>query len=298
MMNPLLKEAYGHIENLGRSLGLTQSPATCKSKTGILKRFFRHFLIAGKNYKQITQGDIELYLTVQEWKQDYRAQTVLALNMFYAYLKSKHIMSDSPAEKMNVPFPARKSLVMAPLKKKVRRVLRRLAADKTPSGIFNRLLVELAYGSGLRRSELATLSVEDINLTEQTAHVIGKGKKERIVPLSMRCMGVLKAYLRSIPVTQKPLFVLTNGQRITPGGVGVAIKKSTGLNPHYFRYACATHMLLNGCGILYIQQLLGHHNVTTTQVYTKLDKEDLRKVINAKHPGRLRSVDPNAAKPP
>lgn len=296
-MNPLLEEAYGHIERFGRSLGLTQSPATCKSKTGVLKRFFRHFLIAGKNYKQITKADIELYLTVQEWKQDYRAQTVLALDMFYAYLKNKHVVTDNPAEEMNVPFLPRRSLVMVPLKKKVRRVLRKLARDKTLKGTITRLLVELAYGSGLRRSELATLSIEDVNLVDQTAHVIGKGRRERIVPLSRRCMAVLKGYLQAISTTQKPLFVHANGQRITPGDVGAAIKKSTGLSPHYFRHACATHMLLNGCSILHIQKLLGHRNVTTTQVYTKLDKEDLRKVINAKHPGRLRSVDPTSVIP-
>lgn len=292
-MNPLLEEVHGHIEKYGRSLALKQSPSTCRSRMVELKRFFRHFVIAGKGYKQITKEDIELYLSVQEWQQDYRAQNVYTLTRFYDYLKGKHIVADNPAEKMHVPFPERKSLVAVPPRKKVRHILRKLARDTTPSGIINRLLVELAYGSGLRRAELATLSVDDISLTEQTARVLGKGRQERIVPLTLRCMSVLKDYLRNAPVTQKPLFVRANGQRFTPGDVGATIKKTTGLSPHYFRHACATHMLLNGCSILHIQQLLGHHNVTTTQVYTQMNKEDLRRVINAKHPGRLRSVDPN-----
>jgi site-specific recombinase XerD len=156
--------------------------------------------------------------------------------------------------------------------------------------------VELAYGSGLRRAELATLDVEDVNLIEQTVRVLGKGNKERIVPLSKRSVAVLNVYLQGLPSGQKPLFVLHDGRRIKIWEVAEEIKKSSGLKPHYLRHACATHMLLNGCNIRHIQQLLGHSSVITTQMYTKLDKEDLRKEINAKHPGRLGSDDPNARK--
>jgi site-specific recombinase XerD len=295
-MNPQLEEAFVLIENFGRFLGLHLSPATCQSKVNILKRFFRHFVLAGKDYKQITKEDIELYLSVQEWKQDFKAQSIVALTMFYDHLKDKHILADNPAKKIPLPLRNRRSLFMVPRRRKIRSILRKLTRDKTPQGITTRLLVELAYGSGLRRAELATLNVEDINVMEQTAHVLGKGNKERIVPLSKRFMNVFNVYLQKVPPGQKPLFVQDNGRRITVWQVGKMIKTSTGLNPHYFRHACATHMLLNGCNIVYIQQLLGHSEITTTQIYTQLYKEDLRKEINAKHPGRRRSDDPNTEK--
>ncbi len=295
-MNPLLEEIYTLIDAYGRFLGLTLTPSSCRSVTTQLKRFFRHFLVAGKGYKTITREDIELYLSLQEWKQDYRAQNVLSLKRFYTYLRDKHVVTDNPAEKMNVPFPLRRPLVPVPLKSKVRRVLRKLHKDTSPFGWINRLLVELAYGSGLRRSELATLNVDDLDLTEKTVRVTGKGKKERVVPLSRQCMRSLKEYLPKLDPRQKPLFVRADRQRITPGGVGAAIKKATGLNPHYFRHACATHMLLAKCDIRYIQELLGHEQLNTTRFYTQLDKEDLRKIINQKHPGRLRSSGPEQDK--
>ena len=296
-MNPLLEETFGLIETFGRFLGLTFCSATCRGEMNRLKRFYRYLLIAGKGHKSITGEDIDLYLSVQNWNHDSKAQCVHALKRFYRYLQNRHIVENNPAEQMHVPFITRQSLVMVPLKSKVRRVLRKLELDRTPSGLIKRLLVELAYGSGLRRTELATLNVEDINLTDQTAHVLGKGRKERVVPLTLRCLRVLKEHLQNIPATQKPLFVLGNDQRIKSWQVGDAIKKSTGLHPHYFRHACATHMLINGCSILHIRELLGHERINTTQIYTKLDKEELRKVVNRRHPGRLRSVDPNSVIP-
>lgn len=289
-MHPTLEKTFSIIETYGRVLGLTVCPSTCRTASGQLKRFYRHLLIAGKDYASITTADIELYISVQEWKHVSKANFVLTLKRFYKYLQDKRLVDNNPAEILNVPFLPQHSLPAMAQVGKLRRVLRKLEQDTTPAGLINRLLVELAYGSGLRRMELVTLDIEDINLTERTVRVLGKGRKQRVVPLSRRCLAVLEHYLPTIPAGQRPLFSLDNGKRMTAGQVGAAIKKSTGLNAHFFRHACAQHMLLAGCNIRHIQELLGHEQIGTTQIYTRFDKRDLRRIINKKHPGRRRSV--------
>jgi integrase/recombinase XerC len=154
----------------------------------------------------------------------------------------------------------------------------------------NRLMVELAYGSGLRRNEIATLNIGDININDNTAFILGKGRKERIVPLTKRCIHAFTEYTTHIKTPRTFLMAGCQGsKRLSAGTVGAIIKKKSGLNAHLLRHACATHMLLAGCGIGYIQELLGHSRTDTTQIYTTLDKENLRRVIERKHPGRARS---------
>ena len=113
------------------------------------------------------------------------------------------------------------------------------------------------------------------------------------MPLTTITLDLLGRYLADKQHNRGPVFVSSNtGMRLTPPGIESIFTKNIGIRPHLLRHACATHMLLNGCNILHIQQLLGHSSVITTQIYTHLNKEDLRKEINAKHPGRLRSVAP------
>lgn len=283
-MNPLPEET---IAGFNRFLGLHLSPVTCMGETGRLKRFLRH-IPATRDYKSVTREDIESFLSSLKGGQDNRAMCAYTIKRFYGYLYARHVITQNPAGNIHIPFPKRKSLTVAPTEAAVKTILKRLERDTTPEGLRKRLIIELAYGSGLRRTELVTLDREDINLAEQTARVLGKGGIERVVPLSRRCVHPLQEHLKNRN-GWKALFVNRHDERITLSAMGALIKKSTGLNPHAFRHACATHMLLNGCNIRHIQELLGHRNITTTQTYTKLDKEDLRKVINAKHPGRLLS---------
>jgi site-specific recombinase XerD len=282
-MNQLLEET---ILRFDRFLGLYLSPVTCKGETGRLRRFLRHVLSSGRDYRSVAKEEIESFLSSLNGGQDNRAMCAHTIKRFYNYLYVKQIIAENPAAHIHLPFPKRKSLTVAPTMEAVKGILNKLERDTTPEGLRRRLIVELAYGSGLRRTELAVLDREDIDLAEQTARVLGKGNIERVVPLSRRCMPLLNDRLKEMQ-PQNALFINKRNGRITPGTIGAVIKRSTGLNPHAFRHACATHMLLNGCNIRHIQELLGHKNINTTQTYTKLDKEDLRKVINAKHPGRL-----------
>lgn len=282
-MNPL-EELLGIIKTFERFLALKLAPSTCRQEGNRLKRFFTHLIMAKKDFKAVTQEDIETYLSLQRCDQHYKAHWAVTIRRFYNYLKDKRIVTHNPAEKIKLPYHKRRSLTMIPNPSYLKSLLGRLEKDQTHQGLTNRLMVELAYGSGLRRAEIATLGMADINMSEHTAHVLGKNRKERVVPLSRRCTAALKTYMRQIKTPRKPLLILDSGQRIKPWHVSAAIKKTTGHHAHFFRHACATHMLLKGCDIRYIQVLLGHTSLTVTQVYTHLNKEDLRQVINQKHP--------------
>jgi site-specific recombinase XerD len=151
----------------------------------------------------------------------------------------------------------------------------------------NSLMLELAYGSGLRRMELIRLNVEDVDLVERTAHVWGKGNKDRIVPITGAAVNALREYLFLSPIPRGPLLRSHSGRRLTPEEITWIFKRKIGIRPHLFRHACAVHMLQNGCNIRYIQKLLGHERLDSTQIYTQIDKKNLGEIINKTHPRNL-----------
>jgi integrase/recombinase XerC len=148
-------------------------------------------------------------------------------------------------------------------------------------------MAELIYGSGLRRSELVGVDIEDINFTEGTVQVTGKGNKVRNVPLTEKSLSLIREYLSERQAYRGPLFKSQHNRRISKQTVYEVLKLRAGMRPHQLRHACATHMLTNGCSIRVIQELLGHKDLRSTQVYTHLDKEQLRKVINKNHPRKV-----------
>lgn len=148
----------------------------------------------------------------------------------------------------------------------------------------NRLMAELAYGSGVRRCELVRMNVEDVDLEEGTVYVNGKGRKIRKVPITYLAIKAAQNYLIIRGYNRGPLFITRTGKRLKPVSVGWIFKNRIGIRTHLMRHACAVHMLKNGCDIRYIQELLGHSSLSTTQVYTKVSCNDLGKVVNSKHP--------------
>jgi integrase/recombinase XerC len=146
-------------------------------------------------------------------------------------------------------------------------------------------MVELAYGSGMRRGEIVGLDVEDVDLSGHTACVMGKGRKRRVVPLTEKAVDLIRRYLASRHASRGPLILSMNTRRrIAIRHVSKLFKRLTGHNTHAYRHACATHLLQNGCNLRYIQQLLGHVKCSTTQIYTAVDRSRLAAVVAANHP--------------
>ncbi len=167
-------------------------------------------------------------------------------------------------------------------------------------GKRDRAMLELLYGSGLRVSELAGLSIGDVDLDSANARVRGKGNKERIVPLGGKCVDAIQAYLtersslshsKTGAIDSRALFVSTRGARIGVRAIQELVHRygalgagRADLHPHALRHTCATHLLDGGADLRAIQELLGHSSLSTTQRYTHVSTEHLLKVYDAAHP--------------
>lgn len=161
-----------------------------------------------------------------------------------------------------------------------------------------RAMLELLYSTGIRLSELVFLNHEDVDLRQGTLKVLGKGNRERLVPMGRHCQKAIRDYIDSMPSHQKrgaktPLFINADGGRLSQrtvqrnvAEIAQSVLGTSGLNvsPHTFRHSCATHLLSRGAGLREIQELLGHQTLVTTQKYTQVDGERLKKQYKHSHP--------------
>ena len=154
-------------------------------------------------------------------------------------------------------------------------------------------IFELLYGSALRVSELCSLNYGDIDLTNKVVKVIGKGSKERILPLGEQSILAIKNYLNFLDAKSKssPLFLTKTKKRIYPRIIQKYVKENIQMvsdiskkSPHVLRHSAATHMLDNGADLLSVKEILGHENLSTTQIYTHVSIERLKKTYKSSHP--------------
>lgn len=179
--------------------------------------------------------------------------------------------------------------------------------DRSAKGLRDRAVLETLYGAGLRISELVGLDVDDLDLQEGSVRVLGKGGKERDVPIGRYARDAISAYLTRVRPqivtarSRSALFLNLRGGRLTRQGctgiirqhaVGAGIQKK--VSPHTFRHSFATHLLDGGADVRVVQELLGHASVATTQVYTLVTREHLREVYFTSHP-RARATRRNSA---
>lgn len=165
----------------------------------------------------------------------------------------------------------------------------------TPAGLRDKAMLEVLYASGLRVSELLSLRRADINDELGFLRCFGKGGKERIVPIGRQALGALESYIRGgLPLLLKSkntpqLFVNAHGSKMTRQGFWKIIKKygsmlNLDITPHTLRHSVATHLLENGADLRVVQEILGHEDITTTQIYTHLTRDRLRSVYDDYHP--------------
>jgi site-specific recombinase XerD len=166
----------------------------------------------------------------------------------------------------------------------------------TSSGLRDQAMLELLYSSGLRRAELAGISIGDINLKDGTVRILGKGNKVRIVPVGERAITAVNNYIPSRKEfgevqDRSALFLLDSGKRMTPGAVYHIVKKyfrddseSGPTHPHKLRHSFATHLLDHGAEIRAVQEMLGHSSLRTTQKYTHLTIDRLKQAYDSAHP--------------
>ena len=156
-------------------------------------------------------------------------------------------------------------------------------------------IFELLYSSGLRRSEISGLNIGDIDFNSGMVRVFGKGQKERIIPVGERALQCIRAYLDTRPLphlSESPLFLNCRNTRLSGNGIALILQRMAmrakfprRVNPHSLRHTFATHLLDNGCDLKSVQEMLGHKNLQTTEIYTHVSLERLKSVYEKSHPG-------------
>jgi integrase/recombinase XerD len=229
------------------------------------------------------------------------ARTLSSVRSFHRFLVREGVAERDPAREVTQPKRPRRLPRPLPLDD-VSRLL--LAPDPmTPAGLRDRAILELLYGSGLRISELVGLDVDDLDLEIGAVRVLGKGGKERSVPLGRYAREAIGAYLaRARPAmassaSRGALFLNHRGGRITRQSCARSLatyaraaRIDRQVSPHTLRHSFATHLLEGGADVRVVQELLGHASVATTQIYTLVTEEHLREVYYTSHPRARRGA--------
>ncbi len=162
---------------------------------------------------------------------------------------------------------------------------------KEPWGLRDRAILETFYSTGMRVSEIKNLNLEHIDFFSQAVKVMGKGKKERLAPIGDRALSAIREYIKQRKQEQQAVFLNKNGTRLTERGLRVILDKyirrtalRENISPHSLRHSFATHLLDRGADLRSVQELLGHANLSTTQIYTHLTAEKLKSIYEKAHP--------------
>ncbi len=227
-----------------------------------------------------------------------QATRLLPIVAFFKWAARENHILYNPASELVLPKPPRQLPRHLLSVAEVEAVLNQ-ADIETPSGIRNRAMLETLYSSGVRRSELAQLNLYDIDTARGTVMVRqGKGRRDRLVPLGARACAWIERYLQEVRpllttgIERQTLFVTDYGEAFEHNRLSDMVKRHMLYaghkgGCHAFRHACATHMLENGADIRYIQAILGHSELSTTQIYTHVAIGKLKAVHELTHPARL-----------
>jgi integrase/recombinase XerD len=225
-----------------------------------------------------------------------QARIISGIRAFFKYLLMEDVISDNPATSLETPRLERKlpEVLTTP---EIDRILASIDLSK-PEGTRNKAIIETLYGSGLRVSELVNLKISDINFREEYLLVTGKGNKQRLVPIGNEALKHIRLYIDSsrhhTPAQrghEDILFLNNHGRRLSRVMVFTIVKsscKTAGIkktvSPHTFRHSFATHLVEGGADLRAVQDMLGHESITTTEIYTHLNREYLRETILSFHP--------------
>jgi integrase/recombinase XerD len=215
---------------------------------------------------------------------------------FHRFLLDEGLAKNDPTEDIDTPRPQHRLPVFLSVEEV--EALLAAPAEQDPAGQRDRAMLEVMYATGLRVSELVHLSVNDINLVAGYLVALGKGRKERMVPLGSKARDAVAAYLdgpRSIFLgerTSRALFVTRRGRGMSRQGFWKILRRRAlqagirrrGLSPHKLRHSFATHLLERGADLRLVQQMLGHADLATTQIYTHVNAQRLRSLYDAYHP--------------
>jgi integrase/recombinase XerD len=293
-MESLIQE---FIDYLGNEKGLATN--TLESYSRDLRQY--HGFLTGdsneslENASQSTIVAYLMYLRKQGKATATIARRLAALKAFYQFLLKEHYVDKDPTNDLSSPKLERKLPKVLTIEE-VERLLRQPDLS-VPAGKRDKAMLELLYATGIRVSELVNLNVADVDLREGFVRCKGKGSKERVVPMGEMAQKAVRAYLDNARLKmiadprEKALFVNHHGRRLTRQGFWKIVKKYASsakihkeITPHTLRHSFATHLLENGADIRAVQEMLGHADISTTQIYTHVTKDRLKDVYSKSHP--------------
>ncbi len=285
------------IDNIWIEKGLSQN--TLDSYRSDLEQFFSWLEKNNLSYIKTSKKEILSYLSFLFQKglgSKTVARKLSSLKSFFRYLVFKSIIPNDPSSEVETP----KLLKSIPKSISEKEVEALLAApdEKTDIGLRDKTMIETLYSCGLRISELTNLELLNLNLRQGVIRVIGKGQKERLVPMGDQLIGLLELYIfssRKNLLNKRHsdfLFLSTRGQRMTRQSFWHRIKhyclasgfEPDKISPHVLRHAFATHLLNNGADLRVVQLLLGHSDLNTTQIYTEVARQRLKRLHTEHHP--------------
>ena len=269
---------------------LNVSINTIDSYNKDLQNYFKYLEHNKINYTSVTRDDVIDYLKYldnKKLKKTTISRRISAIRGFYNFLVTKKIIESNVFKQIKNP-KLDKKLPNYLSYEEMRIILDSIKMDNK-EGITEKLIVELFYATGVRVSELANIKLKDINNSEKTIRIFGKGSKERIVYYGEYAEDALNIYMskvrNKILNNTDYLLIDKNGQKMTIHKIENIIKKiveslclKTHVTPHTFRHTFATHLLNNGADIRTVQELLGHEDLNTTGIYTHVSNERLREV--------------------
>jgi len=278
------------------------SPLTCKHYRRDLQALLAYCEKSGiDNWGDLDDGHVRAY-SAESFRKGLSARSIQrqlsATRTFFRYLMREKHVSKNPITSVSAPRGKKR----LPGNLDADRMARLL--DIPGNGAIvdrDRAILELLYSSGLRLSELTDLDCGDVDMHDKTVHVTGKGNKDRIVPVGSHALKALARWQASRPamagVEETALFVSNRGTRISTRSVQTRVSHwakrqgiDTNVYPHLFRHSFATHLLESSHDLRGVQELLGHSNIATTQIYTHLDFQHLAQIYDQTHP-RARKKD-------
>jgi integrase/recombinase XerD len=255
--------------------------------------------------KDITPEHITAYHTWLQYTKQYKGKYLSvvtvrshlgAIKTFYQIMHREHLVDDDHSLSITVPKRHKTLPRQVPTEQEMKILLESIHLTN-PITTRDRAMLELLYATGMRSEELRTITTDNLDLTEKTVFITGKGSKDRVVPVGEWVVPYLAEYLcasrpklLNLKNPVNTLFLSKNGRTITESNLCALLakyaKKATTryINPHGFRHACATHLLKAGADIRYVQELLGHADLSTTQIYTKIDISFLKQAHKKYHP--------------
>ncbi|MBO5577759.1 MAG: tyrosine recombinase XerC [Bacilli bacterium] len=277
------------------------SSQTVISYSRDIDKFFRFLSEEGLDMEEVDQIVIRNFLT-DELNSGVSKRSckrrLCALRHFYKYMVRREMVKDNPFVFVSSP-KTEKTLPKFLYKDQVREILDENKKRDDLLAYRDQAILSTLYYSGIRASELVSLELQSVSLPRRTLRVLGKGNKERIVPISEECKKDIETYMKTTRMElasrnkegTKVLFLNDHGNKLTTRGLEYIldqIEQKTGsfvgLHPHILRHSFATHLLENGADLRIIQELLGHESLNTTQVYTHVTEESMKETYLAAHP--------------